>query len=302
MLRTWIIYSVTLISAFIFFLCYKMWVSWYCLIALLLVPLIALVAALIASNNLIYRIDVPPAAMINDPARFTLTVAGLAANFSYSKIYITITDNMGGTSKTITVDAHYGGATEIPIDTSHCGAYTYQITKIAIYDLLGFFHFTLRARTTNEILVKPVPAVPDLMPNMYGFKAKNLRKSNKSNTELYDIREYEKGDPIKSIHWKISAKKDKLYVKEPLEEYGGHSRVIIKLTSDRDKMDLHLGQLLFTSRFFLDHEIAHRIRVMPPNRSEIAFNVESTADLERAIINILHITVPKEDEEVQDAL
>ena len=97
MLRTWIIYSVTLISAFIFFLCYKMWVSWYCLIALLLVPLIALVAALIASNNLIYRIDVPPAAMINDPARFTLTVAGLAANFSYSKIYITITDNMGGT-------------------------------------------------------------------------------------------------------------------------------------------------------------------------------------------------------------
>ena len=67
-------------------------------------------------------------------------------------------------------------------------------------------------------------------------------------------------------------------------------------------MDLHLGQLLFTSRFFLDHEIAHRIRVMPPNRSEIAFNVESTADLERAIINILHITVPKEDEEVQDAL
>ena len=204
---------------------------------------------------------------------------------------------MGGTSKTITINAHDKGATKIPVDTSHCGAYTYRITKVAIYDLLGFFHFRLKVMSNNELLVKPVPSVPDIMPNMYGFKAKNLRKSNKSNTELYDIREYEKGDPIKSIHWKISAKKDKLYVKEPLEEYGGHSRVIIKLTTDRDEMDLHLGQLLFTSRFFLDHEIAHRIRVMPPNRSEIAFNVETPADLERAIINILHITVPKEDEE-----
>ena len=36
---------------------------------------------------------------------------------------------------------------------------------------------------------------PDLMPNMYGFKAKNLRKSNNSSSDLYDIREYEKGDP-----------------------------------------------------------------------------------------------------------
>ena len=66
-------------------------------------------------------------------------------------------------------------------------------------------------------------------------------------------------------------------------------------------MDNHLGQLVFTSRFFLDHEIAHKIRVMPPNQSEIAFGVENTTDLERAIVSILHIRIPKDEEELTDA-
>ena len=301
MLRTWIIYSVTLVSAFIFFLCYKMWVSWYCLIVLLLIPFLGLAAALIANHTLLFKVDVPSSATIGDPAYLKLSVSGIASYFSFCKINVSITDNMGGTTKTVTICTHDNGVSKIPIDTSHCGAYTYKITKLVIYDLLGFFHFHLGVRSNNEILVKPVPAIPDIMPNMYGFKAKNLRKSNNSSSDLYDIREYEKGDPIKSIHWKISAKKDKLFVKEPLEEYGGHSRVILKLAEDRELMDLHLGQLLFTSRFFLDHEISHKIRVMPPDRSEIAFNVESTADIERAIISILHIRIPKDEEEETDA-
>lgn len=301
MLRTWIIYSVTLISAFIFFLCYKMWVSWYCLIVLLLIPLLGLAAALIANNTLLFKVDVPSSATIGDPAYLKLSVSGIASYFSFCKINVSITDNMGGTTKNVIIYTHDNGISKIPIDTSHCGAYTYKITKLVIYDLLGFFHFRLGVRSNNEILVKPVPSIPDIMPNMYGFKAKNLRKSNNSSSDLYDIREYEKGDPIKSIHWKISAKKDKLFVKEPLEEYGGHSRVILKLAEDRELMDLHLGQLLFTSRFFLDHEISHKIRVMPPDRSEIAFNVETPADLERAIISILHIRIPKDEEEETDA-
>jgi uncharacterized protein (DUF58 family) len=301
MLRTWIIYSVTLISTFIFFLFYKMWVSWYCLIAILIIPVLALIAAVFSTNSLGFKFDMPSNTTIGDPVYLTLSVTGFATFFSFAKIEIAITDNMAGTTRNVAVYTHDSGATKIPVDTSHCGAYTYKITKVSVYDLLGFFRFGMLVKTSNEILVRPVPSVPDIMPNMYGFKAKSLRKSNKANSELYDIREYEKGDPIKSIHWKISAKKDKLYVKEPLEEFGGHSRVILKLTEDRDEMDNHLGQLVFTSRFFLDHEIPHKIRVMPPNQSEIAFGVENTTDLERAIVSILHIRIPKDEEELTDA-
>ena len=136
--------------------------------------------------------------------------------------------------------------------------------------------------------------MPDVMPDMFGFKAKSLRKSKQPNSEIYDIKEYQAGDPVKSIHWKMSAKKDKLMVKEPLEEYGGHSRIILQLTDDRDLLDVHLGQILFTSRFYLEREIAHRIRVIPPDSSEVAFDVESEVDLERALAMILRLRLPQE--------
>jgi hypothetical protein len=92
----------------------------------------------------------------------------------------------------------------------------------------------------------------------------------------------------------MTAKKDKVLVKEPLEEYGGYSRVILELTDDRDELDLHLGQILFTSKFFLDHETSHIIRVIPPDSREIAYSIESSTDLEKALASILRMRIPEE--------
>ena len=73
------------------------------------------------------------------------------------------------------------------------------------------------------------------------------------------------------------------------------------MTDDRDELDLHLGQILFTSRFFLDHEVSHIIRVIPPDSKEVAFNIESNIDLERALNIILHMRIPDEASEKSEA-
>jgi len=295
MLKTWCIYTVSLISAFIFFLCYKMWVSWFCLIVILLVPLIALAMSIFAAQTLSVSTEAPNASLVGTPAYIRVTVKGYASYFSFCHIRTTYIDRMAGTSRKVIIGIHDEGVTKIPIDTSHCGAYSYQMSYLEIYDLFGFFRTRRLIEKENEILVRPVPVLPDIMPDMYGFKAKSLRKSKQPNTEIYDIRDYQKGDPVKSIHWKMSAKKDKLLVKESLEEYGGHSRVILRLTEDRELLDRHLGQVLFTSRFYIEHETSHKIRVIPPDRSEVAFEVESEFDLERAITQILRMRIPNEE-------
>ena len=296
MLRTWLTYSVTLIATFIFYLCYKMWVSWFCLILVLIIPLFALAVSLISVNTLAYEPDLPSAAHIGDRAYLKFYINGFASFFSFSKIHINITDHMAGTVEKLVLRIDDNGTSSLPVNTQHCGAYTYKIQKIAVYDLFGFFHFNLKGRKNYEFLVKPVPQMPEVMPNIFGFKAKNLRKAKQPNTEIYDVREYQQGDPIKSIHWKISAKKDKVFVKEPLEEYGGHARILLKLTDDRTEMDSHLGQILFTSKYFLEREIAHKIRILPPDRSEISFDVENQSDLERALVRVLHMRVPETEE------
>jgi len=295
MLKTWIIYAVTAIAAFIFFLYYKMWVAWYWLMLLPLIPLIAFIACAIATTQLTFSTELPSDTHIGEPVYLKLKTYGLAAYFSFFKVEFTVTDHMSGKTWKIVVPVNDNGVTKIPIDTDHCGAFSFNITKFSVYDLTRFFHLNLKAESKNKILIKPTPIMPELMPNMYGFKAKNLRKSKQPNSEIYDIRDYKTGDSIKTIHWKISAKKDQLVVKDSLEEFGGHSRIVLKLGEDRNKLDLHLGQILFTSLFFLEREIPHKIRIIPPNKSEIAFDIENASDLDTALIRILHMRIPKED-------
>ena len=295
MLKTWGIYLITLVSAFIFFLCYKMWVSWYCLIAVLMVPVLSLIACIIASSAIKFDSRSPSASQVGEENFIEVSIEGFASYFSFTRIKMTVLDRMVGSSRKETFRIHDTGVLKVPVDTEHCGSYEYKLIKLQVYDLLGFFHIGKRIGRTYEILVKPVPSIPDIMPNTYGFKAKNLRKSNQPISEIYDIRDYQPGDPVKSIHWKMSAKKDKLLVKEAFELYGGHSRLILKLTEDRDLLDLHLGEILFTSEYLLDHDVPHMIRVIPPNLKEIAYEVESHEDLDKAMIRILRMRIPEED-------
>lgn len=295
MLKNWGIYSVSLLSTFVFFLCYKMWVSWIVLIIVLMVPVLSFVMSIVASHTMKVEINCPGNVLIGTPTSISVKTSGIASFFSFCRIKMTVTDRMTAVTTRHVFAIHDRGESSIPVDTAHCGSYTYKLTWLYVYDLFGLFRSKTNLNKTCELFVKPVPSMPEIMPDMYGFKAKNLRRSKQPNSEIYDIREYQIGDSIRSIHWKMSAKKDSLLVKEPLEEYGGHSRVLLKLTADREKLDVHLGQIVFTSKFFIEHETPHKIRVYPPDNIEVAFDVESDVDLERAIVNILRMRLPKED-------
>lgn len=292
MVKTWLIYLVSLISTFIFFLFYKMWVSWICLVILLLLPFIALGVCLLASRTLTFNCEFPDNTTVGSSPSLRINVNNIASQFSFCKIQTVFDDYMGGTTEVIQHEVHDSGMIKIPVKSEHCGAYSCRVTKVLIYDLFGFFHMSKNISKSGAYLILPSPIMPEIMPDAFGFKAKNLRKTNNQNTGIYDIREYQQGDPLKSIHWKMSAKKDNVLVKEPLEEFGGHSRVFVKLTEDRELLDRHLGQIMFTSRFYIDHEISHNIRVIPPDKSEVAFQIESETDLLRAINNILHMRIP----------
>ena len=108
------------------------------------------------------------------------------------------------------------------------------------------------------------------------------------------MREYLHGDLIKNIPWKASAKRDDLLVKEPQEECYGHARVFLELEKDRDEFDRKMGELLFTSDYFLKKDIPHKIRVLPPRKREISFEIQSQRDLEKAVLRILNMKIPKE--------
>ena len=294
MFKTWCIYVIALIVTFIFFLFYKMWVAWYCLVLLALLPAVSFLICLICSSNLTFTTEIPVLLKKGDKSSVKIDIGGLASGLAIVRFTATVTDRMEDKSETVIYTVHDKGVSKFPLDTSHSGAFSYKISELRIYDLFGFFHVTRKIDNSREVLIKPTPSMPHFMPDSNGIRARSLRKSNSPGSEIYDIREYNPGDSVKNIHWKISAKKDKLIVKEPLEEYAGHARVLLKLSRDRDEMDLHLAQMLFTSEYFLKKDTSHKIRIIPPNKCEVAYDISSYEDLNRAVLSILRMKLPKE--------
>ncbi len=297
MLKNWCIYILLCLAGIVFFLVYQMWLAWFCLLLLLVFPLASLTVLLINVHSCKIETIVPKAVKIHDEAEVGFQVAGNSMlSLFICRIYLSVRDVMADTTIKKKIESHQGGVHFYPVDTAHCGTFVFEAKKVRVYDLFKLFFINKSLNIREEVVVRPVPEIPKAIPQMNGFKARMLRKSSSTYSEIYDVRDYVAGDPIKNIHWKLSAKKDKTLIKEPQEECFGHARIYLSLNDERDAIDTKLGEVLFTSNYFLERDIMHRVRVLPPKKREVSFDIQSQRDLDTAILRILHMTLPKEDD------
>lgn len=99
------------------------------------------------------------------------------------------------------------------------GNYEFYLEKIRVYDLTGLFYLTKRTgvyktvETIPEICYIPV-CLTEAVRNFFGESDRydDLRPGNDP-SELFAVREFQKGDRIQNIHWKLSAKADEWMVK-----------------------------------------------------------------------------------------
>ena len=298
MIRSWVIYILALLGAFTFFLFYKMWFAWFVLIVVISILPIAIIVSAVSAAFFQLEADAFRKVRKDEEAQVDFTSSGLGYfPFALYSVKVLLKETMTGELSQIRLLSQGNTTDSILLDTRHCGTYRFSSAKVRVYDMFGLFFIPRTIELPGEVVVMPVPSMPAAMPDLSGFKAKGLRKSNKSHTEIYDIREYVPGDPIKRIHWKLSAKKDMLMIKEPQEETFGHSRIYLPLSKNRGKLDRNLGEVLFTSKYFLDHDVEHKIRVLPPMRKEIAFDIATKEDLDTAILSILRMPIPDEEDE-----
>ncbi|MBP5417327.1 MAG: DUF58 domain-containing protein [Clostridiales bacterium] len=295
MFKNWCIYILALAGTFTFFLFYQMWMAWYCLVLLLCIPPLSLIMCLLSIRKRKVHLIAPRNVKIGDEASVELAIPECLANMiSFLRIDYSFTEKMTGERIRRKMYIHGNTHVSIPVNADHCGAFAVEVTRIKIYDLFGLFWTRQKPHSSCEVIVHPVPQIPEAMPDLNGFKARTLKKSTSPYSEIYDVREYVLGDLIKNIHWKASAKRDDLLVKEPQEECFGHARVFLELEKDREIFDRKMGELVFTSEYFLKKDIPHKIRVLPPRKREISFDIQSPRDLEKAVIRILNMKIPKE--------
>ncbi len=108
------------------------------------------------------------------------------------------------------------------------GEYTSGTVKLMICDLFKLFRFTKKVNQYEKITILPRKYVvnPIIESSDSDSESRSTNSFALEKNNFSSIREYEIGDSIKNIHWKISAKHDTPMVKEYERSMGGSSIII----------------------------------------------------------------------------
>lgn len=103
------------------------------------------------------------------------------------------------------------------VEFKYRGEYNIGISKIYIYDLFRMFRVAMNVDVFINVFVTPRRLFLDSSANS---AASDINTDSMKNvigidrSELNDIRDYQNGDHMKTIHWKLSSKKQELMVKK----------------------------------------------------------------------------------------
>lgn len=292
-----ILYILLVLAAFLFFVIYKLWISWYFLMLVIILPLISLGICFYVYKTLNISMNAPNVTEMKSTSYIKFTVKTNAFDLLRLLRYkakIRMRDVMTNKSETITVNVVGKAVKQVPINTDHCGVYEYSVQTIRVFDIFGLFSFKKSLKQRGYIMVMPLPQAADVS-NMDALRARSYKRSDNPYTEIYDIRDYYIGDPVKSIHWKSSAKKDKLMVKEAQEQVGGRSRIFVKLSDERSTVDRRLGELLYLCDYFMDKDMDMRVCVLP-SKCDISTRIHNKKDINNMFFKILSLRLPTRGE------
>lgn len=142
------------------------------------------------------------------------------------ELYFYISDLFGGedtvTKSVITLSPKEKRQFDFSVRFDHIGIYSAGLKRMKLYDLLNLF--THEIKNPREYQVNVAPKIFDIT---------NLQVSNQTMVESQKmmvptvidgsdyagVREYVWGDPIKTIHWKLSARTES-YMTKQFESYG----------------------------------------------------------------------------------
>lgn len=112
------------------------------------------------------------------------------------------------------------------------GEYGVGLSRLWVYDCFRMVKLRLKCENYAKILVYPrryeLPPKP-LSGESERTAQITIRQRGSDNTELSDIRNYIKGDSLKSIHWKLSSKSQELIVKDYSRNAGNSVYIICDL-------------------------------------------------------------------------
>ena len=247
MARNRIFYGLFLLAAVVFHSFYTGWFSFFLLLFSVLLPVFSLLVSLPAMLRARYTPQLPLRCFCGQDVQFVLRPLSVSRlPVSCCRLHLLVCDAVGGTQRTEWLTLAGTLRFSLRVDTRHAGQQTFRVDRARVYDALGLVGLPLQLPTACSIAVEPEPLEPAELPNLSQFQYRSYHpKPGGGFSEIHDLREYRPGDSLHEIHWKLSAKTDKLIVREAEEPDRGLIVLSFDFSGSRAQLDSTLRQLLW---------------------------------------------------------
>lgn len=161
------------------------------------------------------------------------------------------------------ISMKYTETMDLPLGVQYPGLVRVQITHIEYKDPMGLLRIRMPLTAAGECVVLPQSQqeVPD---HREGYQAgiteaeETLTKGNDF-SEVTEMREYRPGDRLKDIHWKLSAKKQDLMVKERASVAQSQVILLLDLSGEQDMVSQVLELAYGITKGFLREYVPVRL-------------------------------------------
>ena len=190
----------------------------------LFLPLFSVILNRSVRKHLTAVISLPLRLAKGETGTGTLTLYN-NGRFSCRKVTVSFTIRNSLTGETtlhravLSAPSHGSAAVSFTFSSSHCGTLEFCITKTQLFDWFGLFSVRASAAAENSILILPETFPAEILvtipySEMNGAENENPLRGSDDPSEITSFRNYLAGDPVKRIHWKLSAKRDMPILKE----------------------------------------------------------------------------------------
>ena len=170
----------------------------------------------------------------------------------------------------------------------NCGIINISVKKILLYDFFKIFKVRLKPKFSEKLVV--LPNIIDLNGKLdlsSSSSSDNTRfsevKSGDDPSQIFGFKEYEHGDKINRIHWKLSSKSDTLWVKEyslPID-----SKTLLAFNiGDKSSIDTIYSAVISVSDFLTKCDIPHNIHCQ---NNDVLCTINNQSDISESMETLL---------------
>ena len=302
-----LIYTAALTGALLFQITNENYLGCFLLALCIALPLISLALSLPGMLNCRLELFALTAALDRGESGGWMIAVYTPGNFPLARLSLRLGCENLLTGQKETVRLAFTGVTgrlpgAMAAPTEHCGLLELRADKVKVCDYLGLFTLRRKPPVPARIMCRPIPVQcrPVEVPDNKGARPTSQNAARRGPGEDYDLREYRPGDPLRSVHWKLSSKWDELIVREREDTVTPLPLLTVDRFGTPEELDKLLDRLTGMSRAMLGVQRPHAVLWLDQNGEPQLCPVTDEREYAVCLLELLsqpaHLTGPMMDQ------